>query len=468
MSGTSSVPIIQFTLTGPIAPQESAIVAGLNADYNAAFGGNLNTDPSTPQGQLIASTAVFLGDNNDQQVFLFQGMDPALNSGRMQDGIARIYFLERNPAQSTVLQVACGGLVGVIIPVGATIADPSGNQYICTGQGVILITGTVTLSFAAVITGPLPVPASVAIYQAIPGWNTTTLVSGVVGNLVENRAQFEARRQATVAANAAGYIVAIGGAVAKVPGVIDYYVTENPTGSPVTIGDVTLVANSLYVCVAGGASADVAKAIWTKKPPGCAYNGNVTVVVLDNNSGYSPPYPAYNVTFQTPTAKQVCMAVLIANSTAVPSNAAALIQAAINLAFLGEDGGTRARIGSTLFASRYYASVATLGAWAQIVSILIGSTGNSPVATFTGAIAGTALTVSGVSGTIAVGQFVFGSTVAPGTIILSGSGTSWVVEISQTVSSVAMTSVGATNNDIAMDIDWIPTLNPANISVGLV
>lgn len=468
MSGQTSVPSIEFTLTGPVAPQESAIIDGLNADWLAAFNGKLNTSPKTPQGQLITSQAAFLGDNNDQQVLLFQGMDPAFAAGRQQDGIARIYFLERNPAQSTVLQVACGGLVGVIIPVGASVSDPSGNQYLCTGAGVIPTNGTITLSFASVIMGPLAIPASVAIYQAIPGWNTTTLASGVVGNLVENRAAFEARRQATVAANAAGFLAAIAGAVAKVPGVIDFYVTENYTASPVTIGDVTLAPNSLYVCVAGGASAAVAKAIWTKKNPGCAYNGNTTVVVQDTNSGYSPPYPSYNVTFQTPVTKQICFAVTIANSAQVPANAAALIQAAINTAFLGEDGGTRARIGSTLYASRYYAGVASLGTWAQIISILIGSESLNPFTLFTGTIAGTALTATSVGGTIAVGQFVFGGGVAPGTIIISGSGSSWVVSVSQTAASEAMTSVGATNNDVTMDIDWLPSLDPANISVTLV
>lgn len=57
----------------------------------------------------------------------------------------------------------------------------------------------------------------------------------------------------------------------------------------------------------------------------------------------------------------------------------------------------------------------------------------------TTAISGTALTVSGtVTGTIAVGQIISGTGVTVGTTIVSGSGTSWVVSVSQTVASTTI------------------------------
>jgi len=465
MSGTTSVPTISFTTNGFVVPAESAIVTGLQTDWNAAFDGNLDFSiPSTPQSQLVVSQAAILGDMDNQLVQLFNSVDPAYAFGRMQDAIGRIYFLERNPAQSTILEIACTGLSGVIIPIGALVVDPSGNIYFCTGQITLAANGTGTATFAAQNTGPTPVPDTVSIYQAIAGWDTVSVSSGAVGNVVESRAAFEARREATVAANGAGFLPAIRGAVLKVSGVLDAYVTENDTASPVTVGGVTLAANSLYVCVAGGASAAVAQAIWTKKNPGCAYTGNTTVVVQDTNSGYSPPYPSYNVTFEIPSGSAVCFNVTIVNSAQVPSTAQQQIANAIQSGFTGADGGLAAQIGSTIYASRYYADVALLGTWAQIVTIQVG-TSLSPTATFTGAISGTTLTVSGVTGTIAIGQFVYGTNVLPGTIITAGSGTSWTVAVSQTVTSEAMSSVAASNNDVAMQINWLPTLQNADINV---
>ena len=70
-------------------------------------------------------------------------------------------------------------------------------------------------------------------------------------------------------------------------------------------------------------------------------------------------------------------------------------------------------------------------------------------ATFTGTIVGTTLTVSGVTGTIEPGQSII-SGAAIGTTIVSGSGTSWVVSISQTVGPVGMSSLSTwTGNAIS-------------------
>lgn len=70
-------------------------------------------------------------------------------------------------------------------------------------------------------------------------------------------------------------------------------------------------------------------------------------------------------------------------------------------------------------------------------------TGVAGNASFTGAITGNVLTVSGtVVGTIKVGQVISGTGVSPGTMILSGSGLTWYLSISQTsvISAEAMTA----------------------------
>jgi hypothetical protein len=231
---------------------------------------------------------------------------------------------------------------------------------------------------------------------------------------------------------------------------------------------VTLAPNSLYVAVSGGISQlAVATAIWSKKAPGCAYNGNTTVVVQDTRSGYNPPYPSYNVTYEIPSSLQILFSVNIASNPQVPSNAVTLIQNAIISAFAGGDGGPRARIGSTIYASRFYAPVAALGTWVQIVSIQIGSA-NSPSAVFTGSISGTALSVTAVaSGVIAIGQTLIDSTgnLIEGTTIISGSGSSWVVSNSQTVGSETMTGATATSTSVSVNINQEPTINANNIAV---
>lgn len=76
------------------------------------------------------------------------------------------------------------------------------------------------------------------------------------------------------------------------------------------------------------------------------------------------------------------------------------------------------------------------------IAATIASSLNDKDASTTGSIAGTALTVTSGTG-LAVGQTVSGAGVTPGTKIVSGAGTAWVVTPSQTVSSTTLT-FGAT------------------------
>lgn len=451
---TTNVPAPTFGPTGFVAPAESAILTGRQADINQAFGGNVNPALNTSQGQLAQSDTAVIGDANDQFLALANGVDPAYAAGRMQDAIGRIYYVERNPAEPTVLQIPCSGLAGVVIPANnALIQDSAGNVYSCTATVTIPVGGTVTTSFACTTTGPIAVPATngVSIYQAIPGWDSVTCASGVIGQNVETRSEFEYRRSQSVALNAQGSLPSVQGAVFDVAGVLDAYTTENPlpvqsgasftgsiSGTTLTVtaadpnwtsggsagaiavgqtvvgigvaqstlitalgsgtggagtyavgvsqtvasqsmiaavGGVQLAKNSLYVGVSGGQAQAIGQAIWTKKSPGCNYNGNTSVTVVDPGPSiqpYSPPLPQYTVTFQTLINTTVLFSILMQNNPGVPSNAIALVQAAVLQSFTGADNGPRARVGSWLFASRFYANIAALGSWALIYGIQIG------------------------------------------------------------------------------------------------
>lgn len=384
MSGTTSVPPPTFGPTGFSIPAAADVLAGRTADIQAAFGGKLNFTTSTggvtnptPQGQLAASDAAIINDKNATFLKYTQQVDPAYADGRMQDGIARIYFITRNPALPTVVGATCTGKPGVLIPTGATATATDGTTYLCTGGAQIPSGGSILLQFAAAITGPIACPALSLnrIARTIPGWDTiSNPADGVLGVNVETRAAFEARRTASVTKNAIGSLGAILGAVLAVPGVLDAYVRSNDTASPVTAGGVTLPAYALYVAVAGGDPQAVATAIWSKKLPGGPYYaGNTTETVLDPNPGYVIPIPSYSVVFETPIALPILFAVSIPNTVAVPSGATAQIQAAIISAFAGADGGSRAKIGGTVYAARYYAGIMALGAWAAGVEVLLGS-----------------------------------------------------------------------------------------------
>lgn len=475
---TTNVPQPTFGPTGFVAPTEADILAGVLLDLQAAFGGNLNPALSTPQGQLASSEAAIIGNAYDLFCNLAQQVDPAFAMGRMQDAIARIYFLTRLPARATVVVATCFGAAGVIIPIGAKAKAADGHLYTCTIGGVISGGGSISVTFVCDVLGAILCPATTLnkIYQAIPGWDSVSNpADGVIGVAVESRAAFEDRRAASVAINSIASVSSMRAAVLAVPGVLDAYVTENGLGTTVVIGGYTLAAHSVYVAAVGGTNAAVAAALWTKKAPGCAYNGNTTVTVQDLNSGYSFPFPSYSVTFQRPAALEVLFAVNITNSPQVPSNAVALIQAAIVSAFSGGDGGPRARIGSNIYATRFNTAIAALGGWAQIQSIQVGSN-NTPGAQFTASIAGTTMTVTAVaSGTLVLGAFLddvsdnlLDSTTITGFLTGAGGTGTYSVNQAQTVSSEAMISASPNQNLVAVHIDQVPTIAATDIVVNLI
>jgi uncharacterized phage protein gp47/JayE len=372
---TTNVPRPVFSTGGLSIPSESAIVAGLTADFQAAFGGVLNPSPATPQGQLIASLAAIIGATNDLLLDIVNQVDPAVADGRMQDAIARIYYLGRLPANSTTVTAICTGANGTVIPAGSLAMATDGTIYASISPATISA-GTATITFQSTETGPIACPAGslTTIYRVLPGWDTiTNPADGVMGRDRETRAQFEARRSASVAINATGILPALRGAVLNVAGVTDTYVTENVTGSTTTIGGVSVLANSLYVCVQGGTDADVARAIWSRKSGGCNYTGSTTVAVQDTSNGYTTPFPSYNVKFQRPTAVPLYLAVSIANTSAVPADALLQIRSAAAAVFAGQDGGERPTIGSIIYALRFVAAIQTLGPWAKVVAIAIGT-----------------------------------------------------------------------------------------------
>ncbi|WP_017133246.1 baseplate J/gp47 family protein, partial [Pseudomonas agarici] len=347
------------------------------ADINTAFGGGVNPGLSTPQGQLAQSLTAIVGEKNDRIAEVVNLVDPDKSSGRWQDAIARIYFIDRNPAAGTVVTGTCTGLVGTVIPAGSLAQDVNGYLYASVADGTISATGTALIDFQCVTVGPIACPpgALSRVYQQVTGWDTITNVSvGTEGVLVESRADFEFRRKNSVAGNAVNSTQSVYAAVLAVDGVLDAYVFDNPKGVTVNTGSTNypVVAHSIYVAVAGGNATDIAMAIWSKKPNGCDYNGTTSAVINDMN--YSPPRPAYTVTWVTPTAAPIFFTVEIANNAALPSNIIQMVRDAIVAAFNGADGGQRARIASSIYAGRFYAGVSAANSNVQILAILLGTT----------------------------------------------------------------------------------------------
>ena len=370
---SSHVPPVRFTPQGLQIPTETEVLNGVLADFNDAFGGGLNLNLETPQGQLASSLAAVIADKNNVIAELVNQIHPEYAEGVMQDAIAQIYFLQRKPATDSAVVCEFVGLPGTQIPQGFIVQDSAGNQWALQQEVGIPIGGKVSGTLIA--SGQIEAPAHSVnvIYQALVGLDRVDNPHPAVpGRAEESRAEFAERRRRSVAANAHGTPQAVYANVFALDGVRDVYVIDNPKGQSVQAGatNYTLKPHSIYVAAVGGDDTAVAEAVLRYAGSGCDFNGNTEITVCDHS--YSDPKPAYQVAFMRPAELSVYFRIKIERGAFVGAETA--IKQAVIASFKG-------RIGANLYAIGYVAPVVQAVPNVHVLDVEIGlsagSMGNS-------------------------------------------------------------------------------------------
>ena len=111
--------------TGFSVSETSAIREDVAQDWVNAFKEtgrpDLNTDPETPQGQLIDSQTAAIHQKDTELAYLSNQFNPKTASGRWQDALAKIYFLSRKPAINSTAVCTLTGITGTTVTAGALI-----------------------------------------------------------------------------------------------------------------------------------------------------------------------------------------------------------------------------------------------------------------------------------------------------------------------------------------------------------
>ena len=370
---SSHVPPVRFTPQGLQIPTETEVLNGVLADFNDAFGGGLNLNLETPQGQLASSLAAVIADKNNVIAELVNQIHPEYAEGVMQDAIAQIYFLQRKPATDSAVVCEFVGLPGTQIPQGFIVQDAAGNQWALQQEIGIPIGGKVSGTLIAAGQIEAPAHSVNVIYQALVGLDRVDNPHPAVpGRAEESRAEFAERRRRSVAVNAHGTPQAVYANVFALDGVRDVYVIDNPKGQSVQAGatNYTLKPHSIYVAAVGGDDTAVAEAVLRYAGSGCDFNGNTEITVYDHS--YNDPKPAYQVAFMRPAELPVYFRIKIERGAFLGADAA--IKQAVIAAFKG-------RIGANLYAIGYVAPVVQAVPNVHVLDVEIGlsagSMGNS-------------------------------------------------------------------------------------------
>lgn len=401
--------------TGLYAPDTAEIREGVAEDWKQAFFDPdlppLDTEPTTPAGQLIDAEVAEIEAKNAELLYLSSMFNPKASDGRWQDALGYIYFLQRKLDEPTVVTCQLTGLNGTAIPYGALVQSVNGHTLICNRsvtlgeqhspaarKAAAALPAEVTSPTASVAqdvrpsviytettfrvaeNGPIEIPAhSVsAIITTVPGWDTVdNEAAGVVGRDLETRSEFEARRAASVAANAHGSTGALFGTIANLPGVLDVQALENIGPAPVVKYGVEVPAHGVTICVAGGEDAAIAEAIYNKKGNGADTGGNTAIA----HTAAEYHNAVYDYLIMRPTPINFWIRVTL-GPTSVPTEAqiAALIDA-LYQDFHGlnaTSGNSRIGLASTVYASRFYGPAMAVAGVRNIQSIEIALSADPP------------------------------------------------------------------------------------------
>lgn len=358
--------------TGIKVPEADEIKTAIQGVFVNAFGSSLSLDDATPQGVLIDGITQQKELDNAELLYFFNQLNPDTADGVFQDALASIYFLQRKVATHSVVNCVCTGLEGTVLN-GVSSGNPAmaqstnGDLFQCLTGGTIPSSGSITLAFGAVETGPIPVASNTVnkIYSVVSGWdsvNNTT--AGVIGTDKESRANFAKRIKDSLALNATGSLSSVLAHVAACEGVTHVRVDENDTDGIVTKNGVSLNPHSIYICQYGATDTNkLAEAIYNSKSAGCDTNGTNICEYFEPATGVTYQYKYY-----IPTTQNIY--IKVNTTTALSSSTQQQVKEALLKNFDGEDGSgeTAITIGTTFYASRFYKVVSGLANGSIIVN----------------------------------------------------------------------------------------------------
>ncbi len=327
-----STPYEYVTSTGIIVPDVSDIQQQVNGEWQSVFGADLVTTADTPQGKMITAE-VTSRSRVAQMLAQFANMiNPNFAGGIFLDAICAFLGLEREAATFTVVPtVAITGQPNTIFQAGQLQAKGATSSLFFSNVAAVQLdsSGNGTVDFQCLTAGPVECPINdLSIATQVLGWETINNAdAGVMGLLQQSDNSLRTLRKQTLALQGLSTVEAITSAIADVAGVQSFAFLENIANTPQTIDGIAMVANSVWACVNGGTSQDIAAALLKSKTIGANWNGAQEVSIVEPASGQT-----YNVLFDRPTQVGILVRVTMRQGTSTADLSTAVPQAIVDYA----------------------------------------------------------------------------------------------------------------------------------------
>lgn len=317
-----------FSDNGVIIPDTSEILETVQNEFRNALGQDLSLEPATPQGRLIdAEVQARQGVLNFNATIANILINISMSSGPALDAWGANYDVERDGATASSVTVKVTGVPDTVIPAGSQAATSSGTIWTAQSEIIISDDGTAEGVFLCMQTGPVTLGVGElntivsGSTTGLNGWETiTNPVVAELGSTKESDASYKSKIFNSLFSGSALF-GNYASACYKVPNVKDVYAYDNPHARKRQLDDISIPPHSVYVCVDGGNSEDIAYALYEVKSAGAGWTGNTTVSVIDKE------YASRNsVAFQIPKEVPIGISVELTTETNSDANLTQTVQ----------------------------------------------------------------------------------------------------------------------------------------------
>ena len=282
------------------------IIAEITSGFQAIYGASINTNPNSPDGQMINLIAQAKYDVLEFLQNIASSMDPDQASGVLLDQRAAINGISRNTGSYTFQYITITVSQAVTLPGMSssptnpfTAADAQGNQYYLVSDAIFGSAGSASVDFQAATMGPVTsalntITVPVTIMAGVVSVNNPS-TPAQVGVAEETDVLFRIRRGNSVALPSKGWLAGMYAALYNVTGVTQVVVIENNTAGTVS----GIPANGIWCIVAGGTTAAVAAAINLKRNGGVPMKGSTTYTITEWDGS------TLVISFDRPTAENL-------------------------------------------------------------------------------------------------------------------------------------------------------------------
>lgn len=274
----------QITATGVTAPDYPTILSSLQASYRGIYGTDVNLDPDTQDGQLLAIFAQAIYDCNQAVVSAYNSYSPNGAQGVGLSNLVKINGLTRAEPSNSQAVVRIVGQVGRVINNGLVGDNLSlGSRWTLPAIVTIPLAGFIDVTATCTELGATPaaIGTLTVILTPTQGWQTVTnLVAATTGNPVEEDATLRPRQTVSTALPSLTILEGIYAALAALAGVTQLRVYENDTD---VINATGINPHAIAAVVEGGDNFQIATAIALKKSPGTGTQGSVSQIIIDSH-----------------------------------------------------------------------------------------------------------------------------------------------------------------------------------------